>query len=87
MLRTHVLPRWGDAKLADVAHEQVAAWIAELRSTGLSASTVRQAHLVLSLVLALAVRDGRLASVTPACGTARWQRCVLATSTCSGGGR
>jgi integrase len=61
MLRTHVLPRWGDAKLADVTHEQVAAWIAELRSTGLSASTVRQAHRVLSLVLALAVRDGRLA--------------------------
>jgi integrase len=61
MLRAHVLPRWGDAKLADVTHEQVAAWVAQLRSTGLAASTVRQAHRVLSLVLALAVRDGRLA--------------------------
>lgn len=61
MLRGHVLPRWGDTKLADVTHEQVAAWVAELRSTALAASTVRQAHRVLSLVLGLAVRDGRLA--------------------------
>ncbi len=61
MLRVHVLPRWADVKLADVAHEEVAAWIAQLRSGGLSASTVRQAHRVFSLVLALAVRDGRLA--------------------------
>lgn len=41
MLPTHVLPGWGDVKLTDVTHEQVAAWIARLRSTGLSASTVR----------------------------------------------
>lgn len=61
MLRTHVLPRWGNAKLADITHEQVAVWVAKLRSTGLSASTVRQAHRILSLVFGLAVRDGRLA--------------------------
>jgi integrase len=61
VLRVHVVPRWGDVKLVDIAHEQVAAWIAELRGSGLSASTVRQVHRVLSLVLALAVRDGRLA--------------------------
>lgn len=67
MLRTHVLPRWGQAKLDDIMHEQIAAWIAELRSAGRAASTVRQAHRVLSLVLALAVRDGRLAR-NPASG-------------------
>lgn len=60
-LRVHVMPRWADVKLADITHEQIAAWIAELRGTGLSASTVRQVHRVFSLVLALAVRDGRLA--------------------------
>ena len=61
MLRVHILTRWGAVKLADVTHEQIAGWIAELRCSGLSASTVRQIHRVFSLVLALAVRDGRLA--------------------------
>jgi integrase len=61
VLRNHVVPRWGDVKLADITHEQVAAWIADVRGCGLSASTVRQIHRVLSLLLALAVRDGRLA--------------------------
>ena len=42
-------------------HEGVAAWVAQLSASGLSASTVRQAHRVLSLVLTLGVRDGRLA--------------------------
>jgi hypothetical protein len=61
MLRVHILTRWGAVKLADITHEQIAGWIAELRCSGLSASTVRQIHRVFSLVLALAVRDGRLA--------------------------
>jgi integrase len=61
MLRVHILTRWGAVKLADITHEQIAGWIAELRRSGLSASTVRQIHRVFSLVLALAVRDGRLA--------------------------
>jgi integrase len=60
-LRVDVLPRWGNVRLADITHEQIAGWIAELRGSGLSASTVRQIHRVFSLVLALAVRDGRLA--------------------------
>ena len=57
----NILTRWGAVKLADITHEQIARWIAELRGSGLSASTVRQIHRVFSLVLALAVRDGRLA--------------------------
>jgi integrase len=61
ILRVHILTRWGAVKLADITHEQIAGWIAELRGSGLSASTVRQIHRVFSLVLALAVRDGRLA--------------------------
>lgn len=60
ILRVHILTRWGAVKLADITHEQIARWIAELRGSGLSASTVRQIHRVFSLVLALAVRDGRL---------------------------
>jgi integrase len=61
LLRVNVLPRWGDVQLADVTHEGVAAWVAELSASGLSAATVRQAHRVLSLAFSLAVRDGRMA--------------------------
>lgn len=61
LLRVNVLPRWADVRLVDVTHEGVAAWVADLSASGLSAATVRQAHRVLSLAFALAVRDGRLA--------------------------
>lgn len=61
LLRVNVLPRWGDTRLADVTHESVAARVAELSGSGLSAATVRQAHRVLSLAFSLAVRDNRLA--------------------------
>lgn len=67
MLRVHIAPAWGTVKLTDVSHEAVAAWVSRLDGSGLAASTVRQAHRVLSLVLALAVRDGRLAR-NPAAG-------------------
>lgn len=61
LLQNHVLPSWQTAPLADITHESVAAWVAELTKRGLSASTVRQIHRVFSLALDLAVRDGRLA--------------------------
>jgi integrase len=61
LLRVNILPRWNSITLADVTHEGIAAWVGELSRSGLSASTVRQAHRVLSLVFSLAVRDGRLA--------------------------
>ena len=61
LLRGHVLPRWGRVPLAKIGHADVAAWVADLSVSGLSASSVRHAHRVLSLLLALAVRDGRLA--------------------------
>jgi integrase len=60
LLRTHVLPRWGRHRLSDVTHADVAAWVAALRSNGSAPSTVRQAHRVFSLLLDLAVRDGRV---------------------------
>ena len=61
LLRVQVLPSWGAVRLRDVTHAGVASWVAQLSVSGLSAATVRQAHRVLSLVLALAVRDGRMA--------------------------
>ncbi|MBA2640481.1 MAG: site-specific integrase [Nocardioidaceae bacterium] len=60
LLRRQVLPTWERVPLAKVGHADVAAWVASLAATGLAAATVRQAHRVLSLVLTLAVRDGRI---------------------------
>ncbi len=47
-------------RLADVTHADVSAWVTALSAAGLAPSTVRQCHRVLSRVLALAVRDGRM---------------------------
>jgi len=67
LLRCQVLPRWAPVPLAKIGHADVAAWVAELNSGGLAPATVRQAHRVFSLMLSLAVRDGRL-SRNPAAG-------------------
>lgn len=60
LLNTQVLPTWGKVELARVTHAAVVKWVAALTASGYAPATVRQAYRVLSLVLALAVRDGRL---------------------------
>jgi integrase len=60
LLRQYVLPRWGRVRLADVTHAEVRAWVSEIAEER-SASAAIKSHRVLSLVLSLAVRDGRLA--------------------------
>ncbi len=60
IVREHIQTRWGTVRLVDVTHSAVQAWVGELTATR-SASTVRKVHGVLSLILASAVRDGRLA--------------------------
>jgi integrase len=60
-LKVQVLPTWRDVPLSAVQHSAVTAWVGVLVGSGLSASTVRHAFRVLSLVLDSAVRDGRLA--------------------------
>lgn len=67
LLRCQVLPTWERVPLAKVSHADVTAWVSRLSASGLSPATVRQAYRVLSLVLALAVRDDRL-SRNPADG-------------------
>ena len=59
ILRAHVLPRWGKVKLADVTHSDVQAWVSTL-GVSRSPATVRRVHRVLALLLAMAVKDGRL---------------------------
>lgn len=60
ILREHITPRWAAVKLTDVSHADVQGWLTEL-SERRQAATVRKVHRVLSRILALAVKDGRLA--------------------------
>lgn len=60
LLRRHVVPKWGTTRLSDVSHGDVQTWVSELTRSR-SPATVRKIHNVLSLVMALAVKDGRLA--------------------------
>ncbi len=60
ILREHIQPKWGTVRLSAVSHADVQAWVAAL-SKSRSPATVRKVHRVLSLVLTMAVKDGRLA--------------------------
>ncbi|MEU7172813.1 tyrosine-type recombinase/integrase [Micromonospora tulbaghiae] len=60
LLRRQVLPVWERVPLSAVTHADVGEWVRRTTQAGLAPSTVRQAHRVFSLLLALAVRDGRL---------------------------
>jgi integrase len=60
VLRKHIHPKWDRVKLANVSHGDVQAWVTELAKDH-SPATVHKIHRVLSLVLDMAVKDGRLA--------------------------
>jgi integrase len=60
ILRKHIHPKWDRVKLANVSHGDVQAWVTELARDH-SPATVQKVHRVLSLVLDMAVKDGRLA--------------------------
>jgi hypothetical protein len=60
ILRTHVHTRWGRVKLANVSHADVQVWVTALAKEH-SPATVQKIHRVLSLILDMAVNDGRLA--------------------------
>jgi integrase len=53
-------PEWDRVKLANVCHGDVQAWVTEL-AVEQSPASVHKIHRVLSLVLDMAVKDGRLA--------------------------
>ena len=60
ILRKHLHPRWDRVKLGHVSHGDIQAWVTELARDH-SPATVQKIHRVLSLVLDMAVKDGRLA--------------------------
>lgn len=66
IVRTHVLPRWASTRLGDVTHSAVQGWVAALARSAAPAS-VRKVHLVFSMIMVAAVKDGRLVR-NPAAG-------------------
>jgi len=66
LLDNQIRPRWAKVRLHNVDHLDVAGWVSEL-STMLSASSVRQAYRVLSLLLETAVRSNKILT-NPAAG-------------------
>ncbi len=60
IIREHIRPKWDRVKLAYVSHADVQKWVTALSKTR-SPATVRKVHRVLSLILNMAVKDGRLA--------------------------
>lgn len=67
LLRSQVLPAWGDTPVRAITTSAVEDWVASLSAAGLSGSRVRQAHGVLSMVLRRAVSASALRS-NPAAG-------------------
>lgn len=55
-----MLPQWGGWPIGRIAHSDVAGWVGDLASSGLSAGSVRKIYLVASLVLDGAAQDGRI---------------------------
>lgn len=62
-----VRPEWSRVQVADVDTADIQSWIAKLVRRKLSASTVRKAHHLLSMILDVAVRD-RCIPINPAVG-------------------
>ena len=60
LLARQVLPTWERLPLLAVTHSGVATWVSSLTNSGLSGSTVRHAHRVLSMMLGAAVLDGSI---------------------------
>lgn len=59
-LATHVLPEFGTLPLSGVSNADVRAWVARMRASGLSSSSVRKAVFALRRMLDGAVADRRL---------------------------
>lgn len=60
IVRRHIIPRWGRARLATLDHEALQAWVNELAAGQLAPATVRKTVGVLHGVLEAAVRGRRI---------------------------
>ncbi|MHA6797770.1 tyrosine-type recombinase/integrase [Bounagaea algeriensis] len=60
IVRTYVLPRWGQIRISDIAHADVQRWISSLAKK-IAPASVAKVHRTLSLILDWAVKNDRLA--------------------------
>lgn len=60
LLDSRILPTFGPMSLSKIQAEDVDEWVSGMRGDGLSPSRIRQAHVVLSATLDLAVRRTRI---------------------------
>ena len=60
IVQTHIVPAWSGRQIGKITPGDVSAWIAALVADGLRPGSVRQTHRVLSLILDMAVSDGRI---------------------------
>src|SRR5215217_2546267 len=58
IIRAHIVPRWGKVRLSNVTHGELQRWIASIDA---APATVTKVHRVMSMLLAYAVADDRLA--------------------------
>jgi len=61
LLRVHVLPRFAGASLGSIQPVEIREWLADLESSGLSASRIRQSYFLVAQILRSAVESGYLA--------------------------
>jgi integrase len=59
IIRAHIKPRWEQVPLASVTHADIQRWLTGL---DLAPASIHKVHRVLSMILAFAVKDGRLAT-------------------------
>jgi integrase len=59
IISAHIRPRWGTAQLSKITHAELQRWIA---SIDVAPASVKKIHRVMSMLLAYAVKDGRLAT-------------------------
>jgi integrase len=60
LLRSRLLPAFGDRAIGDIRPIDVREWMSELLGRGLSASSCRQAYHLMTSIMRAAVEDGRL---------------------------
>ncbi len=60
LFNSRILPRFGEARLRDIRTIDIEQWISAMHDEGLSASTIRKAHGILSQTLKAAVRSRML---------------------------
>jgi len=56
--RTHIIPAWGERRLADIRPSDIAAWVAGLAASGLAPASVRTCRRQLASCLRAAVNEG-----------------------------